>query len=124
MVGLRKYSQRLIIPGLQSRVTIIHTEKNSRHAIQPRTHTHPRPRPVDSHTPKIVTTTKLLGVIIDDKLFGWPRQYNQINYRLKLLKRLYTINLPTKEPYGIYNLFILTTLATFPRFSYWHNVAR
>ena len=78
--------------------------------------TTPTPAPaltLDTHTLDVVTTTKLLGVIIDDKL-SWGDHVSAVikssSYRLYMLRRLKSFGLPTTELCNIYNLFILPKL--------------
>ena len=78
--------------------------------------TTPTPTPaltLDNHTLDVVTTTKLLGVIIDDKL-SWGDHVSAViksaSYRLYMLRRLKSLGLPTAELCNIFKLFILPKL--------------
>ena len=78
--------------------------------------TTPLPTPtltLGTHPLEVVRSTKLLGVVIDDKL-TWDAHVSTIvksaSYRLYMLRRLKSLGLPTSELCSIYKSFILPRL--------------
>ena len=73
----------------------------------------PPPLSLGTHTLETVTTFKLLGVTIDDKLSFGPHVANVIkaaSYRLHMLRRLKSFGMPANELVNIYKIFLLPKL--------------